>query len=198
MAYTKRFDDALQFASELHRNQTRKGTKIPYVTHLMGVASIVGENYGTEDEVIAALLHDAIEDTAQTRESLYARFGPTVAEIVEGCSDAQDPNNKAAWEERKRAHIEHVANSSKSVQLVSAADKLHNARAILADYRTKGDDLWDRFKGGKEGTLRYYGEMVEMLRSAGANSIVEELDRVVSEIETLAGTQRRSLTKRSS
>lgn len=179
------FEDALVYASRIHEGQKRKGTEIPYITHLLAVAAIVGENGGTEDEVSAALLHDAIEDTPETRESLAGRFGETVAEIVAGCSDA-DSFPKPPWLERKKAYIEHVRHATHSVRLVSAADKLHNARAILSDYREMGEDLWSRFNGGKKGTLWYYRSLVEAFGGPESGPLVAELARVVEELELLA------------
>ncbi|MGF1472335.1 MAG: HD domain-containing protein [Rubrobacteraceae bacterium] len=187
MSYGEKFEEALLYAARLHRGQQRKGTDIPYVNHLLAVASIVGENGGTEDEVIAALLHDAIEDTPATREDLATRFGDGVAGIVEECSDA-DAFPKPSWRKRKEQYIEHLRHASPAARLVSAADKLHNARAILADLRSIGDALWDRFTGGRAGTLWYYRSLVEVLRETGQGPLVEELDRVVVEIENLAGS----------
>jgi len=118
-------------------------------------------------------------------EDIRRRFGDEVAEIVAGCTDTyEDP--KPAWRPRKEAYIAHVATASSSVRLVSAADKLHNARSILADLRSLGEELWDRFTGGKEGTLWYYRALTETYKRAGTNAVVEELDRVVGKIETLA------------
>lgn len=185
MPYGEKFEDALVLAARLHRDQTRKGTNIPYVTHLLAVAAIVGENGGTEDEVVAALLHDAIEDTPETESSLAARFGETVAGIVAECSDA-DVIPKPPWKERKEAYVARAATLSDSARLVSSADKLHNARSILADLRTEGDALWGRFTGNKEGTLWYYRALIETYKAMGTTPIVEELDRVVGEIEALA------------
>ncbi|MBA3471839.1 MAG: HD domain-containing protein [Rubrobacter sp.] len=188
MPYGERFEEALLYAARLHRDQTRKGTGTPYVTHLLAVAAIVGENGGTEDETVAALLHDAPEDRGgkERLEEIRARFGDEVAEIVDGCTDTyEDP--KPEWRPRKEAYIAHIAKASPSVRLVSAADKLHNARSILADLRAVGDELWDRFTGGKEGTLWYYRALAETYAGAGSNPVVEELDRVVREIEALAG-----------
>lgn len=187
MSYGERFEEALLYAARLHRYQTRKGTDTPYVTHLLAVAAIVGENGGTEEETVAALLHDAPEDKGGRKrlEDIRARFGDEVAEIVDGCTDTyEDP--KPAWRPRKEAYVEHVAKAPLSVRLVSAADKLHNARTIFADLRTVGDELWTRFTGGKEGTLWYYRALVEAYARAGSNAVVEELDRVVREIEALA------------
>lgn len=187
MPYGEKFEDALVYAARLHRDQTRKGSGVPYVTHLLAVAAIVGENDGTEEEVVAALLHDAPEDMGgrERLEDIRRRFGDEVAEIVAGCTDAyEDP--KPAWRPRKEAYVAHVATASSSVRLVSAADKLHNARSILADLRSLGEELWDRFTGGKEGTLWYYRALTETYKRAGTNVVVEELDRVVREIEVLA------------
>ena len=182
-----RFDAALVYASQLHRDQVRKGTDIPYISHLLAVTALVLEHGGTEDEAIAALLHDAIEDQggAETREAIRDCFGENVAAIVDGCSDA-DTFPKPPWSERKKAYIEHVANASQSVRLVSAADKLHNARAILADYRQLGETLWDRFNGGRDGTLWYYRALADEFRRAESNPLTEELDRTVAELERMA------------
>lgn len=186
---TPRFDDALAFASDLHRSQMRKGTQIPYVSHLLAVAAIVLEHGGTEDEAIAALLHDAIEDQggAATRELIRARFGPTVTEIVDGCTDAE-VLPKPSWRARKQAYIDHLREAPASVCLVSAADKLHNARAILADYRAVGNEVWTRFNGGRDGTLWYYRALVEAFRSSALAQagLLDQLARTVSELERAA------------
>lgn len=186
MAYGKKFEEALVYAARLHRDQRRKGTDVPYVTHLLAVAAIVGENGGSEDEVVAALLHDAIEDTAATREELAERFGERVAEIVSLCSDA-DAHPKPPWRGRKEAYVEHARHAPAPARLVSAADKLHNARSILADLRVLGEGFWELFTGGRDGTLWYYRALVDAYTEAGPNPVVEELDRVVEEIEALAG-----------
>jgi GTP pyrophosphokinase len=186
-AYGARFEEALVYAASLHRDQTRKGSETPYVTHLLAVAAIVGENGGTEDEAIAALLHDAPEDRGgrERLEDIRRRFGGAVAEIVDGCTDTyEDP--KPAWRPRKEAYVEHISTAPPSVRLVSAADKLHNARSILADLSAVGEELWTRFTGGREGTLWYYRALVEAYAEAGSDAVVEELDRVVREIEALA------------
>jgi len=186
MPYGEKFDHALLYASRLHRDQVRKGTNVPYITHLLAVASIVGENGGTEDEVVAALLHDAPEDQGgeATLGDIHSRFGDEVAEIVDGCTDTyEDP--KPPWRERKERYLAHLAEASDSVRLVSSADKLHNARTVLSDYRLLGDDLWNRFNGKKEGTLWYYRSITDTLRGHGP--IAEELERVVAELETMPG-----------
>jgi (p)ppGpp synthase/HD superfamily hydrolase len=187
MPYGEKFEAALVYAARLHRDQTRKGSGIPYVNHLLAVAAIVGENGGTEEEVIAALLHDAPEDHGGRArlEEIRERFGDDVAVIVAGCTDTyEDP--KPAWQPRKEAYVAHVRTAPASVRLVSAADKLHNARAILADLRVSGDKLWDRFTGGKEGTLWYYRALVDAYTIAETNAVVDELGEVVRKIESLA------------
>ncbi len=139
----RRFEDALAYAARLHAGQRRKGTDIPYVSHLLAVASLAIENGADEDEAIAALLHDAVEDQGGRRRlhAIRRRYGARVAELVAGCTDA-DVTPKPPWRQRKVRYLEHLRTASPSVRLVSACDKLHNARAILADYRRLGDALW--------------------------------------------------------
>jgi (p)ppGpp synthase/HD superfamily hydrolase len=186
LAYTEKFEEALGYATRVHRDQPRKGTGVPYVTHLLAVAAIVGENGGTEYEVIAALLHDAPEDAggeAQLAE-IRARFGDGVADIVAGCTDTyEDP--KPPWRARKEAYLDHLAEAPAPVRLVSAADKLHNARSVLLDYRAVGEDLWGRFNGSRAGTLWYYRAVADAL--AGDGPVADELERVVAELERAAG-----------
>ena len=147
MAFTHRFEDALVLAHQLHAKQTRKGTSIPYIGHLLAVTSIVIENGGTEDEAIAALLHDAIEDQGgdRIRRLIRERYGENVLAIVEGCTDT-DQTPKPPWRKRKEDYIAHVRDASPSVRLVSMADKLHNARSILQDYRIYGEAVWKPFQ----------------------------------------------------
>ncbi|HKH11688.1 MAG TPA: HD domain-containing protein [Rubrobacter sp.] len=185
MPYTEKFEDALRYAARLHREQTRKGTSIPYVTHLLAVAAIVGENGGTEDETIAGLLHDAPEDAGgEARlEEIRGRFGDQVAGIVAGCTDTYE-NPKPPWRARKEAYLDHLSGAPAPVRLVSAADKLHNARSVLADYRIVGEELWGRFNGGRDGTLWYYRAVADTL--AGDGPVADELGRVVTEMERLA------------
>jgi GTP pyrophosphokinase len=186
MVLGSRFEEALAFAARLHASQVRKGSDVPYVAHLLGVASLALEHGADEDEAIAALLHDAIEDQggAQAREEIRRRFGDAVTAIVDGCTDA-DVTPKPPWRGRKEAYIARIASESPSVRLVSLADKVHNARATLTDYRAVGEALWARFKGGREGTLWYYRALVDAFRQAGATPLVDELDRAVSELERL-------------
>lgn len=190
MTLTPRFDDALVFARRLHADQRRKGTGIPYISHLLAVTAIVLEQGGTETEAIAALLHDAVEDQGglATRAEIQRRFGEDVVAIVDGCTDAVTMP-KPPWRERKEAYVAHVRHASPSVRFVSASDKLHNARAILADYRQLGDALWGRFQGGREGTLWYYRALVDAFRTAESTPLIEELERTVSELERLVAAR---------
>ncbi|MFZ1061631.1 MAG: HD domain-containing protein [Candidatus Rokuibacteriota bacterium] len=185
---TSRFDEAFLYAAIVHAGQKRKGTEIPYIAHLLSVAGLVLEDGGDEEEAIAALLHDAVEDGGGRArlEDIRARFGERVAAIVEGCSDS-DTVPKPPWRERKERHLKHLRDASPSVLRVSAADKLHNARAILADYRAQGESLWKRFNAGRDDILWYYRCLVGIFRERGPASLTEELDQAVSEIEALAG-----------
>jgi (p)ppGpp synthase/HD superfamily hydrolase len=187
MLLTERFSQALQFAAELHATQVRKASAVPYIAHLLAVASIVLEYRADEDTAIAALLHDAIEDQggAATRDEIRRRFGDRVVAIVDGCTDCETVP-KPPWRPRKETYIAHLACTSPEVRLVALADKLHNARSVLKDYRALGEELWKRFSGGREGTLWYYRAVVEAVRGQEPAQLVEELDRVVTEIERLA------------
>lgn len=184
MAYSERFDEALIYAVQLHRTQYRKSSKVPYVTHLLAVASLVGESGGMEDEVIAALLHDAIEDQggAATAAEIRRRFGERVATIVEGCTDT-DQTPKPPWRERKEAYIRHMETADPSVRLVSMADKLHNARSILADLRHHGEETWKKFRGGKDGSLWYYRTLADLYQRKCPGRLADELSRTVDQIE---------------
>lgn len=185
-----RFEEALILATRLHAGQRRKGKDVPYIAHLLAVTSLVLEHGGGEEEAIAALLHDAIEDHGDkvSLEEIRERFGERVALIVEGCSDATSLP-KPPWRERKEAYVTHLREASEAERLVSGADKLHNAWSILTDYRTKGEDLWERFNGGREGTLWYYRTLVETFQAAGPTPLVEALEWVVTEIERLAAAK---------
>lgn len=181
-----KFTEALVYAAQLHATQIRKGSGVPYIAHLLGVASIALEYGANESEAIAALLHDAIEDQggAKIRDEIQQRFGETVAAIVEGCTDT-DLTPKPPWRDRKEAYLAHISHTSASVRLVSAADKLYNCQSILKDYRQIGDEIWQRFTGKKEGTLWYYRSLVNAFRQVETTPLIEELDRVVSELEQL-------------
>jgi (p)ppGpp synthase/HD superfamily hydrolase len=181
------FTAALSYAARLHANQIRKQTERPYIGHLLGVASIVIEYGGDEEMAIAALLHDAVEDQGglpQLRK-IRRKFGKRVAEIVDGCTDAYS-QPKPPWLERKRAYIARVGKESADVRLVSAADKLSNARETLYELRVHGEGVFERFAGKKEGTLWYYRALLTAFRAAGNNPLLDELDRVVSDLEAIS------------
>jgi (p)ppGpp synthase/HD superfamily hydrolase len=192
---TQRFEDALVYANRLHALQTRKGTGIPYLSHLLAVAGLVLENAGDEDEAIAALLHDAVEDQGgqETLSEIRRRFGNRVANIVEECTDA-DVIPKPPWRARKQAYLAHLRHASASARLVSSADKLHNARAILSDYRELGDDLWKRFNSSKEENLWYYRSLADLFLAMGPSRLAAELDRVVAEMEQMLANQTSTTT----
>ena len=184
MPLTERFDKALLFAAQLHREQRRKGSGVPYVAHLLSVAGLVIEHSGDEDEAIAALLHDAVEDQGGpfAREEIRRRFGDRVTAIVDGCTDA-DTSPKPPWRQRKEKYVERLATASPSVRLISAADKLHNVRSVLQDYRKLGEGVWRRFQGGRDGTLWYYRAVTKVLLAADSTPLVKELDRTVTLLE---------------
>ncbi|HQN09000.1 MAG TPA: HD domain-containing protein [Thermoanaerobaculia bacterium] len=185
---SSRFDEALAFAVELHREQPRKGTGVPYVSHLLSVAALVLEHGGSEDQAIAALLHDAVEDQGgrPTAERIRERFGDLVADIVDGCTDT-DVSPKPPWRERKAAYLARVRGEPAHVRLVSAADKLHNARTMVTDLRIHGPALWERFNAGRDETLWYLESLVAAFREAGSTPIVEELARTVAELRLVSG-----------
>jgi len=193
MVLSDKFEQALRYAAHVHAGQNQKGTTIPYMAHLLGTASIVLEYGGTEDEAIAALLHDAAEDAggAGRLEDIRARFGECIADLVEGCTDTMQ-RPKPAWRARKAGYIARVPKLSASARLVSAADKLNNTRAMLRELRQCGDEVWKRFKGGREGTLWYYRCLVQAFRTAGATAIVDELDRTVAEIEKFVANEKQT------
>lgn len=188
MTLTDRFGEALMFAEAAHRDQRRKGTEIPYVSHLMAVCSLVLEHGGDEDQAVAALLHDAIEDQGgpEMEARIQEKFGERVAKIVRACTDA-DTEPKPPWRERKEAYLAALPHKPDDALLVSMADKLHNATAILEDHREIGDALWDRFKGGKAGTLWYYERLVEVFLERMPGPLCNRLQRTVAELQEAAG-----------
>ncbi|MFN2151430.1 MAG: HD domain-containing protein [Anaerolineales bacterium] len=184
---TPRFEEALVFATQLHAQQIRKGSQTPYVAHLLGVTALVLENGGDEDTAMAALLHDAVEDQGglKTLNEIRKRFGTRVAEIVEACSDTFT-FPKPPWRKRKQAYLDHLPHTTPEARLVSLADKLHNARSILRDLSQDGELVWNKFNGGKQGTLWYYHSLVEIFQQLEDNFLVAELSRVVTQIEELS------------
>jgi (p)ppGpp synthase/HD superfamily hydrolase len=180
MPLSARFDDALVYAARLHRDQIRKGSGIPYVSHLLAVCALVIEHGGSEDQAIAALLHDAAEDQGGEARlnDIRARYGAAVADIVADCTDAwSEP--KPPWRPRKEAYLAALPSKPPTSLLVSLADKTHNAGAILADYRVLGDALWDRFTGGREGTIWYYRSLSEVFDQAMPGALAQRLSQAV-------------------
>jgi GTP pyrophosphokinase len=185
---TQRFDTAVQYAHEVHHGQKRKGTENPYLAHLLGVASIVLDDGGSEDEAIAALLHDAAEDHGgrERLEDIRARFGDDVATIVEDCTDSWT-TPPAPWAERKMKYVEHAKTLRDGSLRVSAADKVHNTYRILQDLRNIGEAVWERYSASPDDVLAYYQALVRAYREAGGGPLVDELDRIVRGIEREMG-----------
>jgi len=182
-----RFQAALNMAFTLHQNQSRKGLQEPYFAHLMSVSALVLENGGSENQAIAALLHDAIEDQPEyiSLEEIKTEFGEEVAEIVDGCTDSYT-KPKADWDLRKTSYLEKLKTNPNTILLVSLADKVHNARSILRDLQEEGDQVWERFKGKKTGTLWYYQSLANIFDEAPFPALRKELRQLVEEIITLA------------
>jgi len=181
---SRKFFDALCYAAELHNNQVRKGGEIPYIGHLLSVAGLVLEADGNETQAIAALLHDSAEDQggAAVLAEIETRFGPAVAAIVSECSDTVE-TPKPPWRERKQHYIAHLASASDDAVLVSLADKLDNARALLRDVRGVGSTLWDRFsERDPQLHLRYYRSLFEVYERRNHTWLVDELRRVLHEL----------------
>lgn len=180
---TPRFADAVSFAVRAHGTQTRKGGGIPYVSHLLAVASLVLEAGGDEDMAIAGLLHDTIEDTDVTAAEIESAFGPRVARIVEGCTDT-DERPKPPWRPRKERYIAHMASpaTGDDVLAVSLADKLHNARSMLGDYRTFGEEVSHRFSAGPTDQLWYYETLTDIFQKRIPGPMTDELRRTVDEL----------------
>ncbi|MFL1462061.1 HD domain-containing protein [Roseococcus sp. DSY-14] len=178
--------EAASLAFRLHGPQRRKGTAIPYVSHLMAVAALVLEHGGDEEQAVAALLHDAIEDCGAEHEAeIAARFGPRVAAIVRACTDAE-VLPKPPWRARKEAYLAHLEGAGADALLVSACDKLHNARAIVEDLRELGPGMMARFNAGRDGTLWYYRALAEAFARLLPGRLSAELGRAVTEMEALA------------
>jgi GTP pyrophosphokinase len=186
---TDRFVSAMVYAHQVHRNQRRKGTGIPYIAHILGVTAIAMEYGADEDESVAALLHDAAEDGGgeATLAEIRAQFGDRVGDIVLGCSDSlvEDPEDKLPWQERKENYLAHLESASQSVCLVSAADKLHNVRSIIRDYQEHGDEIWDRFQGRRDGTLWYYETVAHTLVRRYHAPLTRDLQEAVDHLMAL-------------
>ena len=192
-----RLQKAFRYAAEKHAGQTRKQTAVPYLSHLMAVTSLVLEGGGDEDIAIAALLHDVVEDCGgmpRLRE-VHKMFGTRVAKIVEGCTDSfVDP--KLPWIVRKKEYLERLKHEDAETRLVSASDKLHNVRTVIADYRQDGESIWKRFSGGRDGTLWYYRALSDEFQQRKANRITRELAIAVRELEKTVGTKPRNAARK--
>lgn len=198
LVLTERFTGAIDYARKIH-TERRKGTDVPYMAHLLGVASLVMGEVGyvsfpvTEEMIIAALLHDTAEDHGGLLrlKDIEHNFGSNVARVVAALSDSlmEDSHNKPPWQERKQAYIQKLRNEPFDVQLISAADKLYNAKAILEDYRVIGPRVWERFKRGREDQLWYFDELIKVFKLSGVNRIVSELEHVVNELRQLSARE---------
>jgi len=191
MKLSPNFEDALIYATQAHCDQTRKKTGIPYIAHVLGVTAIALEYGANETEAIGALLHDTVEDCggAERLRDIQKRYGDDVAKIVDGCTDT-DEVPKPPWRARKEAYVAHLKDSDTSTRLVSAADKLHNTRAILADLRRHGPEVFERFSGKKDGALWYYRALVTAFRQHGDHTdLIDELDRIVTQVEKLSAAR---------
>ena len=193
----QRFQKALLFAAQKHAGQARKASTIPYVAHLMGVASLVLEAGGDEDLAIAGLLHDVVEDCGGEKmlQQVRRRFGVRVATIVDGCTDAY-VMPKAEWRARKQAYISRLPREGSDTRLVSAADKLNNVRSILSDYREIGESVWSRFNGGRDGTVWYYRTLLDEFMRDKPNRITRDLELAVNELEALVNANASTHPKR--
>ena len=189
---SERFTDALTYATDLHSSQVRRGTDTPYIAHLLGVCSLVLEDGGDEDEAIAALLHDAVEDQdegspEELMEEIRSRYGDNVAAIVDACTETLG-RPKPPWVARRAIYLAELEHASDSALRVSLADKLYNARAILRDYRVHGDELWSRFnkESNKDLQLKYYSDLAEVFGRRSASPMANELGRVVAELVSIS------------
>lgn len=182
-----RFDEAFAYASALHRRQLRKGKHAPYLAHLMGVAALVLEDGGDEDEAIAALLHDAVEDQGgiPVLNEIRRRFGVRVAEIIEHCTDHDPARDRPSWHVRKRRYLAALVTIDESAMRVALADKLYNARELLADYRQAGEQVWRRFSAGRE-VLGYLRALADTFLTHSKSPMADELHRAVTELERMA------------
>jgi (p)ppGpp synthase/HD superfamily hydrolase len=195
---SERYDQALQFAAEHHREQLRKGSQVPYLTHLMSVSALVLEHGGSEDQAIAGLLHDAVEDAPEGRgdavlADIRERFGDAVADIVRACSDGLDAdgNRSGTWPERKLPYVEGLATKPADALLVTAADKTHNGLCIAADVRRYGQGFWSTFNASREELLWYYTSVERAVADRlPGSSIAGALRRAVDELLAAAGTER--------
>lgn len=178
------FNDAFLFASRLHDGQMRKGSSVPYLSHLMAVSALVMENGGTQDQAIAALLHDTVEDQGgeETLSEIRERFGDDVASIVEECSESLDIKDHP-WRERKEWFLNRIVQMSERGLLVCVADKFHNVQGLINDHRNQGDQMWSSFNAGKTEQLWYYRSVAALLCERTENTLATTLSEKVDELE---------------
>lgn len=188
VSLSDQFQKAFDYAFKLHRDQIRKGSNIPYLSHLLAVTALVMEDGGDEEEAIAALLHDAVEDQGglETLNHIKVHFGERVASIVEECSDSFT-TPKPPWRVRKSKYLEKLSTASPSVLKVSLADKLHNIRSLILAYQKEGQAIWSNFRGGKEGTMWYYHQLSIIFHRHGENVMLAEFDHALSQLDQLIG-----------
>jgi GTP pyrophosphokinase len=181
--YGPRFESALAFACACHFGQHRKGSGAPYIIHPLAVASIVGQYGGDEDQAVAALLHDVMEDCGVSRDTIAGRYGERVAGIVEACTDSTE-RPKPAWRPRKEAHIERLRGEEAFTKLVVAADKLHNAESIVRDRArpSVGDTVWERFSASRDEVLWYYAAISDALAEGWEHDLLDELRSTVASL----------------
>ncbi|WP_462408629.1 HD domain-containing protein [Neobacillus sp. Marseille-QA0830] len=172
-------DNALQFAAKAHAGQCRKGTDIPYISHPAAVGMLLLKAGYSDHLVAAGILHDTVEDTPVTLEDISQEFGPEIAAIVEGCSE---PNKSHSWEQRKQHTIEFLKSASHDIKAVACADKLHNIRSISDDFLQNGEEVWTRFKRGKDQQKWYYTNIVKSLKHEGSFPLAEELEKEVNQL----------------
>ena len=187
-AYDSRLDDALAFMAERFRHKSRKATRVPYLSHLLAVTAMVMEHGGTPDQMIAAALHDYLEDIpGASLGEIEDRFGASVARMVDALSDSKDASRpKAPWQTRKTAYLICLRPSGHDVKLIAACDKLHNARSLITDQKRVGDEAFSRFNASKDETLWYYRASLEALRDGWEHDVLEELAAAIDEIHKLA------------
>jgi (p)ppGpp synthase/HD superfamily hydrolase len=185
---TPRYTEALNMAARVHEGQLRKATSIPYITHPVAVAALVARHGGDEDQQIAALLHDVLEDGGPEHAAeIVERFGSRVLAMVEGCTDGTPDasGQKVEWRERKQAYLQHLADATDDTLMVSGCDKLSNALAIVEDLHRIGSKVFERFNAKQEGTLWYYQELARIFRQRGS-VVADELGHAVSEMHRLS------------
>jgi (p)ppGpp synthase/HD superfamily hydrolase len=184
-AYSPRFDEAVAYAIDSFRTKYRKATRVPYVTHLLAVCALVGEHGGDEDQMIAAILHDTLEDVdGSSAEELERRFGKRVAHLVVALSDTV-VRPKPPWKERKQKYLAHLRHEPVDIKLISCADKLHNCRSVIRDHKVVGDDVFERFSAPKHETLWYFREVAAALGEGWTHPLLDELRSAVAELQAL-------------